>query len=154
MTMAAFFSDMTGVGFMTRITATRSLGSGAATGSTRSHFDLRQFGAALLLTAATVGEDIFQHGQHVVFRSVLRGFMAIKRKQLIKLGRRVAKPFAVDDLNHPARPRALATEAVGPIRTVSIVSPSFEARIVKVIPKISSSNDGRGTQYKSATARV
>jgi hypothetical protein len=101
--MAAFFSDMTGVGFMTRITATRSLGSGAATGSTRSHFDLRQFGAALLLTAATVGEDIFQHGQHVVFRSVLRGFMAIKRKQLIKLGRRVAKPFAVDDLNHPAR---------------------------------------------------
>jgi hypothetical protein len=73
--MAAFFSDMTGVGFMTRITATRSLGSGAATGSTRSHFDLRQFGAALLLTAATVGEDIFQHGQHVVFRSVLRGFI-------------------------------------------------------------------------------
>jgi hypothetical protein len=32
-----------------------------------------------------------------------------------------------------------------------MVSPSFEARIVKVIPKISSSNEGRGTQYKSAT---
>jgi hypothetical protein len=67
------------------------------------HFDLGSLSAALLLlTPATVGEDIFQHSQHVVFRSVLRGFMAIKRKQLIKLGRRVAKPFAVDDLNHPA----------------------------------------------------
>ena len=43
----------------------------------------------LLLTATTVGEEFFfQHGQHVVFRSAFRGFMAIKRKQLIKLGRR------------------------------------------------------------------
>jgi hypothetical protein len=68
------------------------------------HFVLGQLGAALLLLMpATVDEDIFQHSQHVVSRSVLRGFMAIERKQLIKLGRRVAKPFAVDDLNHPAR---------------------------------------------------
>jgi hypothetical protein len=29
----------------------------------------------------------------------------------------------------------------------SIVSPSFEARIVKVIPKTSSSSDGRATHY-------
>jgi hypothetical protein len=104
MTMAAFFSDMTGVGFTTTITATRSLGSSAATGTPDPDFDRGSLGAALLLlTPASVGEDIFQHSQHVVLRSVLRGFMAIKRKQLIKLGRRVTKPFAVDDLIHPAR---------------------------------------------------
>jgi hypothetical protein len=41
--------------------------------------------------------------QHVVSWSFFRGLMAIKRKQLIEFRWRVAKPLAVDDLNHPAR---------------------------------------------------
>lgn len=122
------------------------------------HFDLGSLGAVLLLlTPATVGEDIFQHSQHVVFRSVLRGFMAIKRKQLIKLGLRVAKPFAVDDLNHPARLEKSARPGDGSRGTY----PNRFDRLTilrsadrEVIPKISNSNDGRGTQYKSATQEL
>jgi hypothetical protein len=71
--------------------------------------------------------------------SWLRSIGTIERKKLIKFRRRVGQPVIVTDSNHPPvlkSPRALATVAVGPIRTVSIVSPSFEARIVTASKKI------------------
>jgi len=58
--------------------------------------------ALILLTTAMVSQDTLQHVQHIVFWSFFRGFMAIKRKHLIKRRRRVAQPVTVDDLNHPA----------------------------------------------------
>jgi hypothetical protein len=56
---------------------------------------------------------------------------------LIKFRRRVGQPVIVNDLNNPAcLEKSTRLGDGGRGATVSIVSPSFEARIVKGIQKI------------------
>jgi hypothetical protein len=87
--------------------------------------------------------------------SWLRSIGTIERKKPIKFRRRAGQPVIVTDLNHPARlekSTRLGDGNRGPngLNCLTILrSPDRDGYL-----KNSGSNDGRGTQYKSATTGV